>query len=112
MLWQAMAVTDVLCRPCLRAGKRRRLARFSLGRDDADGPTVLYEAGQHGPAQMGARWGAGFARGDSPILKGREPHWTQPGPKVHLLCGCGHDVQIRRERILAALNAGVSTVAL
>jgi hypothetical protein len=38
------------------------------------------------------------------------PDWTRG--KVTLRCGCGHDVQIRRERILAALNAGVSAVDL
>jgi hypothetical protein len=45
------------------------------------------------------------------------PLWTGPdgADKVHLMCGHGHEVQIRRERIIAALDAapdGVTTIPL
>jgi hypothetical protein len=107
---------DVLSLPCLRDGEWRRLARFSRGPDDDDGPTVLTVAGEHGPSQQGARWGAGPPHGAGEvILKGRAPDWSGPGPKVRLRCGGGHEVQLSRDWILAKLKAappGVSTIPL
>jgi hypothetical protein len=107
---------DVVCLPCLRDGKWRRLARFSRGLDDNDEPTVLTVAGEHGPSQQGTRWGAGPPhRAGEDILKGRAPEWTGPGPKVRLRCGRGHEVQRSREWILAELKAappGVSIIPL
>jgi hypothetical protein len=85
---------DILCAPCLEAGRRRRLARFDLG---PDGPHV------HAWRTPG---GGKFT-----------PRWTDSpdgDDKVHLGCGCGHEIQIRRERILAALAAieGVQRIPL
>ena len=84
----------VLCAPCLRDGRRRKLATFDLG---PDGPSVH-------------AWNA-------PGGKAR-PLWTADpggGDKVHLICGCGHNPQRKRAWVVALLDAapeGVSTIAL
>ena len=105
-----MPIIDIVCGPCRRSGKHRRLARFDLG---PDGPAVT--------AWIGEGLGAAAARPhpDSPPEARRiRPQWTT-GPdgaeKIHLRCGCGHTPQIRRERIeeaLAAAPPGVTTVPL
>ena len=75
----------ILCAPCLARTppRRRRLALFDLG---PGGPCVT-----------------AWRQGGRKVV----PEWTGPdgADKVHLVCGCGHEVQIRRERILAALAA-------
>jgi hypothetical protein len=106
-------VIDVLCAPCLRAGKKRRLARFRLS---AEG-TVITIAGRAAPSAISPVWRAGPPRvvPASDVLRGRMPVWTGPpgAGKVHMLCGCGHEAQIRRERILAALAVpGVPVIDL
>ena len=87
---------DIMCAPCQRAGKRRRLARFDLG---PDGPSVTAWTDAGTGQRVLPQWST-------------SPDGTE---KVHLRCGGGHNRQIRRDRIEAALQAappGVSTIPL
>jgi hypothetical protein len=93
----------VLCAPCKRNGKpRQKIGGFDDGRTISnDGP---YDAGVavHG-----------WKIGGQTVT----PKWTGPDgtDKVHLSCGYGHERQIARWRILAALDAapdGESSVYL
>ena len=80
-----LPVTVVMCRPCLAAGKRRKLLEFDLG---PDGPSVSL-----------------FADNGQRVI----PRWSGPedAGKVHRVCSCGNHVQVSRAEILKALGEGV-----
>jgi hypothetical protein len=89
-----MKTIHVLCAPCLRDHRKHKIATFDLAHD---GPSIH-----------------AWRRDRRKIV----PVWTT-GPdgkdKVHLMCGYGHEVQIRRGTIIAALAAapdGTTTIPL
>jgi len=80
-----LPVTVVMCRPCLLAGKRRKLLEFDLG---PDGPSVTP-----------------YTDDGKRVL----PRWSGPDDagKVHRTCSCGNHAQVSRGEILKALTEGV-----
>jgi hypothetical protein len=90
--WADDSWLDVLCAPCLAAGRRRRLARFDQ----------VFIDGQLSPnVQL-------LGRRQNALDAVPGPLWTT-GPdgseKFHLYCtACGHEVQALHERITAELG--------
>lgn len=74
----------IMCEPCHRAGKERKLAEFDLGPD--------------GPSQTHHTLG----------------QWNDDDTKVHLRCPSGHDAQITAGWILETLRTagGKTTIYL